>query len=379
MKRILFLMLLASHAFADSQPWPAEKANAWYATHRWLVGSNYIPADAINQLEMWQAETFNPAQIDKELGWARRIGMNTMRVFLHDQLWAQDAQGFRERIDQFLAIAERHGIKPMLVLFDSCWDPNPKLGPQRPPIPGVHNSGWVQGPGRAGLADTTNYPKLEAYVKGVVGAFANDRRILAWDVWNEPDNGADGDSAGAREKFGHVATLLPQVFAWARAASPSQPITSGVWHNEDWSPTGKLNAIENVQIGQSDVITFHVYDWPEVFERKVKQLQAYGRPLICTEYLARGAGSTFDTSLPLARKYNVGMINWGFVLGKTQTQFPWDSWQRPYTQNPPVVWHHDIFHGDGKPYRQAEVDQIRDAASAAQSAFDRKPRKRAAQ
>jgi hypothetical protein len=379
MKRILFLMLLASHAFADSQPWPAEKANAWYATHRWLVGSNYIPADAINQLEMWQAATFNPAQIDKELGWARRIGMNTMRVFLHDQLWAQDAQGFRERIDQFLAIAERHGIKPMLVLFDSCWDPNPKLGPQRPPIPGVHNSGWVQGPGRAGLADTTNYPKLEAYVKGVVGAFANDRRILAWDVWNEPDNGADGDSAGAREKFGHVATLLPQVFAWARAASPSQPITSGVWHNEDWSPTGKLNAIENVQIGQSDVITFHVYDWPEVFERKVKQLQAYGRPLICTEYLARGAGSTFDTSLPLARKYNVGMINWGFVLGKTQTQFPWDSWQRPYTQNPPVVWHHDIFHGDGKPYRQAEVDQIRDAASAAQSAFDRKPRKRAAQ
>jgi hypothetical protein len=216
-------------------------------------------------------------------------------------------------------------------------------------------------------------------VKGVVGAFANDKRILAWDVWNEPDNGADGDSAGAREKFGHVATLLPQVFAWARAANPSQPITSGVWHNEDWSPSGKLNAIEKVQIEQSDVITFHVYDWPEVFERKVKQLQAYGRPLICTEYLARGAGSTFDTSLPLARKYNVGMINWGFVLGKTQTQFPWDSWQRPYTQNPPVVWHHDIFHGDGKPYRQAEVDQIRDAASAAQSAFDRKPRKRAAQ
>jgi hypothetical protein len=379
MKRILFLMLLASHAFADSQPWPAEKANAWYATHRWLVGSNYIPADAINQLEMWQAETFNPAQIDKELGWARRIGMNTMRVFLHDQLWAQDAQGFRERIDQFLAIAERHGIKPMLVLFDSCWDPNPKLGPQRPPIPGVHNSGWVQGPGRAGLADTTNYPKLEAYVKGVVGAFANDRRILAWDVWNEPDNGADGDSAAAREKFGNVATLLPQVFAWARGANPSQPITSGVWHNEDWSPSGKLNAIEKVQIEQSDVITFHVYDWPEVFERKVKQLQAYGRPLICTEYLARGAGSTFDTSLPLALKYNVGMINWGFVLGKTQTHFPWDSWQRPYTQNPPVVWHHDIFHADGKPYRPAEVDQIRDAANAAQSAFDKKPRKRAAQ
>ena len=315
-------LLFVGQAFADTQRWSAEKAQAWYATQRWLVGSNYIPADAINQLEMWQADTFNPAQIDKELGWAQDMGMNTMRVFLHNQLWQQDAEGFRKRIDQFLSIAAKHGIKPLLVLFDSCWDPNPKLGPQRPPIPGVHNSGWVQDPGRAGLADTANYPKLEAYVKGVVGAFANDPRVLGWDVWNEPDNGADGDSAGAREKFTHVATLLPQVFAWARAANPSQPLTAGVWHNEDWSPAGKLNAIERTQIEQSDVITFHVYDWADVFERRVKQLQAYGRPLICTEYLARGAGSTFDTSLPMARKYNVGMMNWGFVLGKTQTNFP---------------------------------------------------------
>jgi hypothetical protein len=300
------------------------------------------------------------------------MGMNTMRVFLHDQLWQQDAAGFRQRIDQFLAIAAKHGIKPLLVLFDSCWDPNPKLGPQRPPIPGVHNSGWVQGPGRAGLADTANYPRLEAYVRGAVGAFANDPRVLGWDVWNEPDNGADGDSAGAREKFTHVAALLPQVFAWARAANPSQPLTSGVWHNDDWSPNGKLNAIEKIQIEQSDIVSFHVYEWPEVFERRVKQLQAYGRPLICTEYLARGAGSTFDTSLPLARKYNVGMMNWGFVLGKTQTNFPWDSWQRPYTQNPPVVWHHDILHPDGKPYRQAEVDQIRALTQAAEKEFSAK-------
>ena len=362
-------LLFVSPALSDTQRWSPEKAHAWYAAQRWLVGSNYIPTDAINQLEMWQSDTFNPAQIDRELGWAAAMGMNTMRVFLHDQLWAQDAEGFRKRIDQFLTIAAKHGIKPLLVLFDSCWDPNPRLGPQRPPIPGVHNSGWVQGPGRAGLADTANYPKLEAYVRGVVGAFANDPRVLGWDIWNEPDNGADGDSAGVREKFTHVATLLPQVFAWARAVNPSQPLTAGVWHNDDWSPAGKLNAIEKAQIEQSDVITFHVYDWPEVFERRVKQLQAYGRPLICTEYLARGAGSTFDTSLPLARKYNVGMMNWGFVLGKTQTHFPWDSWQRPYTQNPPAVWHHDILHPDGKPYRQAEVEQIRTLTQAAETEF----------
>src|SRR5215510_15619364 len=361
---ICALALASTASFADTTQWSIRKANGWYAKQRWLVGANYIPTDAINQLEMWQADTFNPAQIDKELGWAEAAGMNTMRVFLHDKLWAQDADGFRKRIDEFLSIAAKHGIKPLLVFFDSCWDPNPRLGPQHPPIPGVHNSGWVQSPGRARLADSANYPKLKAYVQGVIGAFANDPRVLGWDLWNEPDNGAvDQD-----EKWQGVATLLPQVFAWARAANPSQPLTSGVWHDEDWSKD-KLNAIERVQIEQSDIVSFHVYDWPEVLERRIKQLQSYGRPILCTEYLARGAGSTFDTSLPVARRYGVAMINWGFVLGKTQTNFPWDSWQRPYTQNPPVVWHHDIFHPDGKPYRQAEVDQIRDLARAAQTEF----------
>ena len=96
--------------------------------------------------------------------------------------------GFKKRIDTFLGIAAKHKIRPMLVLFDSCWDPFPKLGPQRAPKPGVHNSGWMQSPGAEALKDRSQYPRLEAYVKGVVGAFANDDRVLAWDVWNEPDN-----------------------------------------------------------------------------------------------------------------------------------------------------------------------------------------------
>src|SRR6188768_998308 len=215
LNRCVFVVVLLSTAVvASARPlWSPAQANAWYAQQRWLIGSNYIPTDAINQLEMWQADTFNPAQIDKELGWAEGIGMNTMRVFLHDQLWEQDPEGFKKRLDQFLGIAAKHGIKPLLVFFDSCWDANPKLGPQHPPIPGVHNSGWVQSPGRARLADTASYPKLEAYVQGVVRAFANDPRILGWDLWNEPDNGADERTG---EKWKGVATLLPQVFAWAR-------------------------------------------------------------------------------------------------------------------------------------------------------------------
>lgn len=351
------LALLASPATA-AERWPAAKAHAWYDKQPWLVGSNYNPATAINQLEMWQADTFDPATIDKELGWARALGMNTMRVYLHNLLWEQDASGFKQRIDQFLAIAARHQIKPMFVLFDSCWDPNPRLGPQHPPIPGVHNSGWVQAPGRTRLEDKAGYPKLRDYVEGVVGAFAKDERILAWDVWNEPDNDGGGNYPKHKDKQQYVQALLGQVFEWARSQQPIQPLSSGVWQHDDWSP-GKLTAIEKIQIEQSDVISFHDYNWPEVFERRVQQLQLYGRPLLCTEYMARGNGSTFDGSLPIGKRRNVAMINWGFVDGRSQTRLPWDSWQKPYTLQEPTIWFHEVLHGDGTPYRTAEAELIK--------------------
>jgi hypothetical protein len=381
------LAVLAPSVHAETARWSPEKANAWYANQRWLVGSNYINSSAINQLEMWQADTFNPAEIDRELGYAEGIGMNTMRVFLHDQLWAQDPEGFKKRIDTFLDIAAKHHIKPMLVLFDSCWDPYPRLGIQPAPIPGVHNSGWVQSPGVMGLREE-NTANLKAYVEGIVGAFDKDDRILAWDLWNEPDNrdgatsdwthdGAiqakDGGRSDQDTKVANVDRLLPQVFAWARSQDPMQPLTSGVWLTaNDWSPTGKRSATEAIQLDNSDIISFHSYEWPEGLEKRIKMLQPYGRPLILTEYMARGNGSTFDSSLPLGVKYKVAMINWGFVLGKSQTNMPWDSWQRPYTANPPTLWFHDIFYADGKPYRKAETDQIRTLTAKAAAEFTAK-------
>ena len=354
--------LLAGPAEARDR-WTEAQAKAWYDRQPWLVGSNYTPASAINQLEMWQAETWNPAEIDRELGLAQAIGMNTMRVFLHDQLWEQDAEGFKRRIDEFLTIAAKHKIKPLFVLFDSCWDPNPKLGPQHPPIPGVHNSGWVQGPGMAGLRDKRRYPAYKAYVQGVIGAFARDERVLGWDLWNEPDNGAD-QYKGQEGKEPLVRALLAQVFQWARDVDPSQPVTSGVWIGEDWTPGGKSSPMEKLQLSQSDVITFHDYNWPETFERRINQLIPYNRPILCTEYMARGNGSTFDGSLPIAKRYNVAMMNWGFVDGRTQTRLPWDSWQKPYVMAEPTIWFHEVLRADGTPYRQAEVDLIKRLAAA---------------
>jgi len=345
---------------SQDQRWTETQANRWYQQQPWLVGANYLPSDAGNELEMWQSGTFDPAEIDREFGWAQSLGMNTMRVFLHNLLWEQDSAGFQHRIDQFLAIAQKHHIRPMFVLFDSCWDPDPKLGPQSPPVPGVHNSRWVQAPGRAILADPKQYPRLKAYVQGVVGAFANDPRILAWDVWNEPDNGNQGsyEKIDLPNKRDLILALLPQAFAWARSVHPRQPLTSGVWSG-DWSSLDNMSPVARVQIEQSDVISFHNYDWPEGFEARVRELEQFHRPLICTEYMARGAGSTFDTILPLAKKYHVAAINWGLVKGRSQTYLPWDSWQHPYVTEKPTLWFHDIFYEDGTPYRQREVEILR--------------------
>jgi len=339
--------------------WTESKANDWYKNQEWLVGSNFIPSSAINQLEMWQEGTFDTVTIDRELGWAASLGMNTARVYLHDLVYEQDSIGFLKRIDKFLEISSKHGIKPLFVFFDSCWDPFPALGKQRAPTPFVHNSGWVQSPGQNALQDSTQYPRLERYIKGVISAFADDERIVGWDVWNEPDN-MNNSSYGKVElpnKVDYVLPLLEKTFIWARSANPTQPLTSGIWAG-NWESNETLKPIEALQVEQSDVISFHSYDGPDEFEKRIKMLQRYNKPLLCTEYMARANGSTFESFLPIAKKYNVAMYNWGFVDGKTQTIFPWDSWSKTYTDEPPL-WFHDIFRVDGTPYKVEEVAVIK--------------------
>ena len=355
---LLTLCCIGLHGQTKPERWTEAKANAWYAGQPWLVGANYVPSDAINELEMFQASTFNPALNDKELGLAESIGMNTVRVFLQDQLWASDPNGFRDRLNQFLAIAARHHIRPIFVLFDSCWDPHPHLGQQHTPTPGVHNSGWVQSPGKERLQNREVEFQLQAYVQGVVGAFATDDRVLAWDVWNEPDNAGLDSPSDVAVKVARVNELLPKVFGWARAMWPTQPLTSGVWTG-NWSDLKQESETTKIQLAESDVISFHSYNWPEGFEARIHELRPLNRPLLCTEYMARGNGSTFDTILPIARQEHVAAVNWGLVAGKTQTYLPWDSWQRPYIHQQPPIWFHDVFRQDDTPYRQREVDIMR--------------------
>jgi hypothetical protein len=339
--------------------WRPDEAKAWHAEQPWLFGCNFTPSSAINQLEMWQLETFDVDLMREELALAASVGMNVARIYLHDLLWDQDPGGFALRIDIVLEAAAAQGIRVMPVLFDSCWDPEPALGAQRPPRPGVHNSGWVQSPGLRALSDPAEHARLEDYVKGVVGHFRDDPRIVAWDVWNEPDNGPDVENGSPEvldAKARLVAPLLAQAFEWARSQGPTQPLTSGVWLG-DWSSEAALSAIQRVQLGESDVTSFHNYGTVEDFERRILWLRAHDRPILCTEFMARRVGSTFQAILPVAHAHGVAAICWGLVRGKTQTHLPWSSFMAEGENAD--QWFHDVFEPDGTPHSSDEIAFLR--------------------
>ena len=283
-----------------------------------LVGANYVPATAINQLEMWQADTFDPARIDLELGWADGIGMNTMRVFLHDLAYKQDPRGLPEPRRPVPGHRREAPHPPDVRPVRFGWDPFPATGQQRPPRPGVHNSGWVQSPGKVALEDPTEWPRLEGYVKAVVGRFRDDPRVLAWDLWNEPDNTNEPAYASLEPK--NKAELVAcAAAAGLRLGARGRPDPAA-----DERPVARrrlveaheLPAIDRLQLALSDVVTFHSYDPPAQLEARIRQLLPYNRPIVCTEYMARGNGSTFEGSLPVLKKHGIGAINWGLVAGQ---------------------------------------------------------------
>lgn len=349
------------------QRWSQDKINAWYETLPWLVGCNFIPSNAVNQLEMWQEETFDLKTIDRELGWAASLGMNTVRVFLHDLLWLHDKEGFKFRIEQYLEVADKHRIRTMFVFFDDCWWPDAQPGKQPEPISGMHNSGWLQSPGVKAARDITQEPRLKAYVQDIVSTFGNDKRVLIWDIYNEIGNTFltigtlpwyQRFPKMAYRAYRHLFKPLPtlplllKTAQWIREVHPSQPITAGFWFGN--------KTLKNKLIEISDVVSFHNYFKAGALERQIKGLQQYGRPILCTEYMSRTSGSLFETHLPVMKKYKVGAYNWGLVNGKTQTIY---SWSDKPGNTEPHLWFHDILHTDGTPYSEKEVAFIREITS----------------
>lgn len=376
--------------------WTEERINAWYDELPWLVGCNYYPATAINQIDMWQASTWDSDRIDLELGWAASIGMNTLRVYLHDLVWADDEEGLYERMDKFLNICQSHGIRPFFVFFDDCHFPNPKLGVQPLPVRAYHNSGWVNSPARElairyanDQATPEEVARLKGYVQETMRKFKGDERVLMWELYNEPGrgNGLDGDmgSTNVKRSIGEQSNkLVYDSWVWAREVNPSQPIMS----NSSGS-IGKRNV--SINRANSDLHSIHSYggdkrrnlDATERLRAEILEYQKDNRPVMVTEWLARDKGSVVEESLPLMKEMNAGAINWGFVAGKSATIWNWDSRRnaegkrrsvnqeraagnviQPGEPMPePEIWFHDLLRFDGTPYDPAEIELFKELTS----------------
>jgi hypothetical protein len=292
-----------------------------------IRGANYVPSSAVNATQMW-AE-FDPATIDSELGYAQALGLNSIRVFVQYVVYEDDPAGLVDRLDEFLGLADRHGLSVMPVLFDDCWLPEPFLGDQAPePRPRVHNPYWQSSPGerRMGLAFR---PALRRYVMDLLGRFGRDRRIIAWDLYNEP---LARDASVA---------LVRDVFAWARDAEPAQPLTA-CWY-------GTL---------LSDITSIHYYPLPDRADEArqvIESAKSFGRPVVATEALGRPNHGELHEILPLFDQHGFGWYLWELMIGADQTRHQWPH-------SPPVV-DDVVFQGllypDGTPYSLEEAELIR--------------------
>ena len=322
--------------------WSAQKAWAWYQKVGPIRGCNYLPRTAVNMTEMWQKETFDPKTIGQEFGWAKKAGYNSVRVFLQYLVWKADPEGMKKRIDEFLAIADKNGISAMLMFFCDCSfaGKEPYLGKQDEPVPGVHNSGWVPSPGLKRVTDRSVWGDLEKYVKDIVTRFGKDRRVLIWDLYNEPGNSGMGEKS---------LPLVEAAFKWTRQCRPAQPVTIGAWTSFNSRMSKRIMAL-------SDVVSFHGYDSVAGMQAKITTCQALGRPILCTEWLRRQVGNTFAAILPMFAANKIGGYHWGLVAGRTQTFMHWGSKKGSPL---PKVWQHDTFGADGKPYDAKEIEMLR--------------------
>ena len=330
--------------------WTVEQAQQWMDAQPWIVGCNYVPSYAINQFEFWQEESFDPAVIDKDLGYAEQLGFNAIRIYLHEGLWYADAEGFKDRINRFMDIAKGHGLRCIITFFTNGGnhDAEFKLGPQPQPIPGKHNSNWIPSPGKKVIENPAEWPRLKAYVQDILRTYGQDDRVLYWCLCNEPENFKNGCD---------VKYFMPEVYKWAWEVRPSQPLSSPVWQRPGiHGASTKLDLVSFV-CTYSDIITFHCYSKPAEVKTMIDMLSRFGRPMVCQEYLARTYGNTFQEVMPLFKEKKVGAINWGLVNNKCHFHLPWGHKDG---DPEPEIWFHDIFHADGTPYDAAEVEFIQE-------------------
>lgn len=346
--------------------WSKEKAWEWYNKQPWIRGFNGYPSNCVNRVAMWQEWGHKEVieQVEREFALARQTGFNAVRAIIQFEVWCFEHDSFMNNLEEYIALADKYGIKVMLTLGNDCTVPKEKFKPVvfgEQKVDWGYHSGIEEGPHSAGLAgagycllDEPEYEKkYYEMVRELAKKYCKDPRLQIWDVWNEPGNGRrDGMSLKAMEKF----------FEIIRSYDPIQPLTADVWsYTEDFNPK---RDIEKRALELSDVITFHYYGSYANMVAIIEKLKNdYGRPLINNEWLNRIADNNVKEIFPLFYLERIGSYHWGLIAGYSQTYEPWGHYFVDYLKEGSTLdltkWQHDLYRFNGLPYDVNEIKTIR--------------------
>ncbi|WP_240655877.1 PA14 domain-containing protein [Paraburkholderia phosphatilytica] len=310
-----------------------------------VVGTVYTPSTADNAIDFW--ENYDPEVVNRELTYAQTYGVNTIAVYLHYLVWANDRVAFLSKFENLLEIAARHGIKVSPIFYDDCWNPNPQYGPQPAPVWGVHNSQWVQSPGTpveqayfqssATNASITYKQSLANYITDFVAPHRNDPRIIFWEPMNEPGcsgNGALQETRAVMMNDARIAILN---------AGATQPINSPQVQEDEGTYF-------------SDFYAFHPYNNPYTGPVNGSYVNALN-----SETLQRGFPGTTGQTMPgIVTNYGgtTGFIIWELMIGRTNTRFHWGQTpSAPATVEPATPFQGTIY-PDGHPWQTSEVQAL---------------------
>lgn len=356
--------------------WSKERIWEWYNARPWIRGCNYMSADCANRMDQWQAEGFEERlqTTDEELALAHEIGFNSIRIIPEFFIWQQDHDGFMERFERYLQVAHKHGISCMVVFGNDCMPPKEealkrfRLGKQEFAL-GYHGGRKVS---QHGVLNEPGYhlldePELAAqhyeWVREIITKYKDDERILIWDLFNEPGNSRRGSMS-----LPH----LKKFFEIAREINPIQPLTSCVWRMGDMPD---FCEIEQFALENSDIISYHDYNSYAKNVEIIHFLKKLGRPIVCTEWLARCMQNNVEEMFPLFFLEKVGCYNWGFVAGKYQTFEPWEHVWSDLEKNPNLnfdftKWFHDLYRPSLRPYNPKEIEIIKYFCNLADEDFE---------
>lgn len=349
--------------------WTCEEANAWYAEYPWIRGCNFIGSDCANRRDMWQSYKNDErmATADRELALAEKTGFNTVRLIMDFDVWLQERESYMEILEKYIALCAAHGQSVMLTLTAEAQLPRGDFADFKPKTLGEQNYalGYHQGRGPLPPEEAAKAPyhwlenpalkdKFLTMIRDIVGRYAHDGRVIVWNVYNEP-------GITIRERS---IPLLNMIFETVRSLDPDQPLAADIWRGIDFNTGLPKTAEERLSLELSDIISYHSYTTFPQMVLLIEALKKFNRPLFCTEWLNRINHSNVKELYPLFHIENIANYCWGFVVGKTQTNEPWENlWKQYYDPNKHVdydftVWQHDLFRANLRPYDPKETELI---------------------